>query len=227
MSWERLHCADRSIVPACGLYARTVYASLQNTGDMNGTSTNMINWVNNFDMTQIKWGCTTYAQFNTYTDTAPETISPNQGDGGQTGSFTLLYGDPINQGPTTNTLCARSQILLNGNLQYMVLALGYVIGPNGYEAAIEGCTSTIQANPGCVPFTIDDLPLPDPTFLIGGVMYCDQYIFGVVGPNPTGGLTGMFPNLAAFVAAEHATTVPSFANNQACNQPPGNPFPNT
>lgn len=205
----------------CARGVRAVSGTLSDTGFTIAGTTNMKNWITNFDLTQVPWGYTAASFWSEYTDTEPYAIRQ---EGGATAySETDLYSEPGNLTLSGGCSMTRCQVWLGTEVTYMCMAVGWLTGPMYYAAStpVAGCVFNPQTSATCNNLIVD-IPVPNPA--VGD--YCYKYIFMIQGPNPTGGNTGQYPSLAAAAQAlyPNAPFGPNWNPAAVCSPANGDPF---
>jgi len=240
---------DMTIKPAscacvpCAYQIRSVAAFLESGTDF----TNIINWVNAYDITTIPWGTYLQGTFTTSSATTPDAGTatvPCTGGTGYPINLTSCVGwnedftACVTGAACPTTLVARSQFFLPVPTAYYVIAYGTSISlvPEEYLNCGEGGTWLAQ---GCIsPQQADsdyplivDLPIPDNS--LDDTIQVQYYWLGIIKPGTGyGGEGGIFEDNMQVIqdlnfTAEQAAVAgfgAAWNPSQVCDATPDDPF---
>ena len=225
----------------CAYQIRSVGGQLNGGGD----PTNMVAWVNAYDITTVAWGDYHQGNFTDPSQTSPPTTSDAACSTGACNpqNGLLCVGGPDGEGHCTIVACTtplvqRSQYLIPIAVPYYVIASGQSINQEG--GACNGAGGSWfsmgcifpAGSPGNYPLLVD-LPIPDNT--LDAAVLVQSYYLGIIVPGatiPGGGVFSqeitILPNLSSLTPSNAG--VPGFGPSWAgsisasCDGPIDDPF---
>jgi hypothetical protein len=229
----------------CAYAIRSIGAELDPGGDF----TNMVNWVNAYDITTVPWGTTRTGYFISPSATTPDGTPadiPSEGGAGyptnltQCVTFNEDYTACVGNQPCPLPIVYRSQFYIPFPTAYYVLAYGTSISASGYADCGAGGT---WISAGCIypqqaadqyPMIVD-LPIPDSTYWDSEdpTIQVQYYWLGIIDPGATLPGAGVFavnmtpiPNLTSLTPDNAGVT--GFGSgwnpNQVCYGNVNDPF---
>jgi hypothetical protein len=228
---------------SCAYQIRSIGAQLEGGGD----ATNIVNWVNDYDITTVAWGDYHQGNFTDPSQTSPPTTSDTSCTSGACSpqNGLLCVGPADEDGNCTIVACdtplvQRSQYLIPFAIAYYVIAYGTSISAapvedrscgEGGDWFSMGCIFGMESASD-YPLTVD-LPIPDNT--LDDTILVQNYYLGIISPGasiPASGVLSeeisILPNLTSLTPSNAG--VAGFGSNwsaslsTACYGPMDDPF---
>jgi len=220
----------------CGYYLRAVGGVLVGAGD----TTNMLAWINGYDITAVAWGALQTGNFTSPSQTSPPTQSGGGIVGVLTGSQNELNALNAGQSPpctisaSGTPVAYRAQALLPFPTAYYIIAWGGPMDSSLSETCgspafwvAQGCIYPQQADDQ-YPMIVD-LPIPDDT--IDDAVLVQNYYIGIIQPgagysNMNGPQFAIQQDLTGMTAANSHMNgfSPNWNPNALCDASPEDPF---